>query len=143
MPIGVYLCPPEHIHTFWPEVAILIQPAIDRSGERCDSDQLLGLAVSGLIQVWLMVDKATMVLEAACISELRPYTGSHPRLHVMLVGGKYMSLWLKDLVFNLKAFAAHNGAKSLEVYGRLGWERALRQEGFKCPKVRLMELPIE
>jgi len=69
---------------------------------------------------------AAVLLEIATAGEPPKKT-----LSVVAAGGSKMHAWLHDVQHALRLIAANEGCARVVVIGRPGWERALRQFGWK------------
>lgn len=110
-------------------VAHLLQPAIDRGLDVLALDDYRDKVLTGDMQLW--VDEGY-----AAVTEVLNY----PRSRVVLVhlaGGKLDSLLEAD--GELDKFARIVGATGIEIIGRKGWVRALRDRGYREAAVHLFK----
>jgi hypothetical protein len=116
---------PEKIFDFWPHARGLIKAAIDATGlsdfadiehQVLNGEQLLWLAWSGHI-------------EAAATTQL---TGNVCTL--VACSGHNRNRWL-PLFAKIEQYAKDEGATTMRIYGRKGWERAL--DGYRVEHVIL------
>lgn len=110
-------------------VARLLQPAVDRGMGGLTLEDYREKVLTGYMQLW--VDEGY-----AAITEVLNY----PRSRVVLVhlaGGKLDPLLEAD--GELEKFARIVGATGIEIIGRKGWVRALRDRGYKEAAVHLFK----
>ena len=112
-----------------PEGAVLMAaPFIDRACARSngflDTDQVIAGIRSGDMQLWLATDGG-----GAMVTQITVYPS----------GDKYatiISMSCDDfnqkvhLLEPVKKWAKHNKCKGIELYGRPGWEKRLKKQGF-------------
>lgn len=110
-------------------VAHLLQPAIDRGMDVLTLDDYRDRVLTGDMQLW--VDEGY-----AAVTEVLNY----PRSRVVLVhlaGGELDPLIEAD--GELEKFARIVGATGIEIIGRRGWVRALRDRGYKEAAVHVFK----
>lgn len=142
MPYAAVPVPASHVPQYWPSIARLLQPAIDRSEGRCTAGQVLDMAMGGSSQIWLVVDRDTKVFKAAAVTEKRPYVGE-AFINVSLIAGFDMAQWLDVFITELKTYAKFNGAKGIEFLGRPGWVKALKPYGFIRKNTVFMDCKLD
>jgi hypothetical protein len=107
---------PEKIFDFWPHAREMIKAAIDTDplgdfpnveNQVLNGDQLLWLAWSGKIEA----AATTRIFRGVC--------------EVVAVGGHYRERW-QPLLEKIEQYAKDEGAKSMRIYGRVGWQRVLK-----------------
>ncbi len=108
--------PPDRIDEFWPLAKLRIQAAIETTGlskfedieqQVLTGNQLLWLAWSGEI-------------EAAATTHL-----SDNVCTIVACAGHYRERWI-PLLGEIEAYARNEGCRAMRLYGRRGWERALK-----------------
>lgn len=114
---------PEHRPALWDTVEPLLQKAVDRSDGLLTIDGVKDAILSGRWQLWIVWDGETIC--AAGATEVNNYT-----CFVWAFGGENMSDWF-PLHQELEAWAKLIGCKSIHFFGRLGWERVMRPEGYE------------
>jgi hypothetical protein len=57
-------------------------------------------------------------------------------------GGKELPKWKAPMLECLQLFAQANDCSIIESYGREGWERVFKDDGYK-PRFTVYELPVE
>jgi hypothetical protein len=115
---------PKQNAEFWPYVEPLLRPAIENVG-LSDFDEFAADVLRGDALLWLAVDGGK--IKAAASTVLRKI-GQDKVCVLTACGGHGMHEWL-PLIEKIEAFAHAEGCKSLRIYGREGWARAL--EGYR------------
>lgn len=121
--------PPSEIKTIWPVVAPLLQPAIEYSGGRIDMRSVFEWLTDGRYLLWVAYQDVARI-KAAFVTRVATY----PRrkiLAVDLAGGSNLNGWLEEVDKTFRAFSRQSGLSGVELYGRPGWARALRQFGWR------------
>jgi hypothetical protein len=70
---------------------------------------------------------------------------SYPRLKVLIMhftAGKKLLKWKDLMLSDLQDFAKSNGCKTIESYGRPGWAKIFKNDGYKQQFI-FYELPVE
>lgn len=111
---------PKTVDQIWPQARDLIRAAIEHTdlsefseieADVLNGDQLLWLAISDRI-------------EAAATTHLIKTRGK-PVLIITACSGYQMERWL-PLLTRIEHYARAEGARCVRIYGRKGWERALK-----------------
>lgn len=117
--------PSERLDDVWDAAEELLYDALEgNNGEITTFDCYEGIKAKRL-QLWLVYDGS---IRAAVVTELAIY----PRkkvCRVLQLSGKGMDEWL-HLTSVIEAWAKENGARGMELVGRKGWERHMKQHGY-------------
>lgn len=108
---------PANIAKLWPQVAPLLQPAIDLSGTH-DAEDVRKKLIAGNAQLWVQWSEK---VDAAAVTEFIDY----PRglwLRVWLAGAAIKGAWAEFQRIIIE-FASANQCVGVENWGRKGWER--------------------
>lgn len=112
---------------YWPEVSPLIQKALAYCDGKYDLRYIYESLMSRKMQLWVSLDSIPMShVEACCITEIVHYP-LKCICNIFLVSGKNMQNWL-GFEKNIEAWARENGCRSIECYGRPGWEKTIDWE---------------
>lgn len=114
----------------WPQVAGRIDALCESymPGRYTGADILVECQ-EGRKQLWLAADNETGVIHAACITEIVDYPqGKWGRIWGL--AGEGMAAWLPTLRTVEQWFALHH-CRGIELGGRRGWGRALREYGYQ------------
>jgi hypothetical protein len=90
-------------------------------------------------QLWVAFDKTEVY--GFVITEVIKY----PKLKALVMhftAGKELSKWKDQMLSELKDFAKQNDCKTIESYGRPGWAKVFKNDGYKKQFI-FYELPVE
>lgn len=127
--IGV---PAEKLEPIWPVVEPLLEKALEGNcGEVTTFDVYQGIKSRDL-QLWVIYDGS---VQAAVITEIINYPRKKT-CRALQVAGSNMDEWM-HLIQVIEDWAKEQGARSMELIGRKGWERYMKQYGFSFEHVTL------
>lgn len=116
--------PPDIVPAFWQIAAPMVGRAVEHADGRYDIDDVLAALLARDMQLWLAVDSRSMAVEAACVTEIVAYP-REKRCGLVFCAGRDMNRWLRHLS-EIGDWAREQGCVALELQGRPGWERRLR-----------------
>lgn len=116
---------PERVHEFWPHAGPLIRAAIERT-KLSSFDDIEHEVLSGRQLLWLAWSDH---IEAAATTHL-----SRGVCTLTACSGHERERWL-PLFAEIENYARNEGAKTMRIYGRKGWERVL--DGYRAEYVIL------
>ena len=112
--------PPKEVHLIWPQARNLIRAAIEKT-DLSDFADIEYDVLSGDQLLWLAVSDH---IEAAATTHLIKTRGS-PVLVITACSGHNRERWL-PLMAQIETYAKNEGASRVRLYGRPGWQRALK-----------------
>jgi hypothetical protein len=117
--------PAQFLAHAWIEAAPLIEKALKFASDKLDIVDVFERLSTGRYSLWVVTEGETIVV--AMITEVMDYPAKRT-LGVPFCGGHVGTIdkWLPDILTALDAHARHNGCQSVEVWGRPGWERLLK-----------------
>lgn len=118
----------DQVDQIWRFVIPLLEKAFDFADGKYSIDTIYQEIKKQTMQLWVIFDKQYH-LKAICITQIIFYP-TEKRLAILFMAGFDMEKWL-DLIDGLFGFAKQHDCKSIEVYGRPGWEKALKKYGFE------------
>ena len=77
----------------------------------------------------------------AVVTEISQYPQTRA-LIMHFTGGKQLPKWKTPMLEVLQQFARDNECNIIESYGRPGWEKVFKNDGYK-PRFIFYELPVE
>lgn len=113
----------------WPFVSGWVDAALMESHSPVELGAIRGKIASRDMQLWGV--RAGSETVGAVVTEIYGTTCAIP-----YVAGKGLSDWLHLLIV-IEAWAKRNGCTRLEGNGRVGWERALKRDGWKVVQVTI------
>jgi len=133
----VSLVLPEHYDLVWPDIHEYMEGAAKYTFGRFEADDIKAGLYEGKQQLWIAFDDT---IKGAVITEIVTY----PRMNTLVMhftGGIDLKSWKADMLALLQQFARDRGCNSIESYGRRGWERVFKNDGFKS-RFMFYELPV-
>lgn len=112
----------------WEDAESLLQDAINHSNGEFNLLDIKENLINKKMQLWVVYDKFGMC--TACITQIIIY----PRLKkltIVLLGGKRINNGWLGHIETIQEFAKSNGCQFVDLYGRPGWEKALKRFGYK------------
>lgn len=122
---------PADVSKFWPHVKVALLGAIERQG-LSDPNEYEASVLSGHQLLWLAWSEDKKIEAAATTHLIR--VGSQVICVLTACAGYQRERWL-PLFKKIEDYARAEGAVSLRVYGRPGWQRVL--EGYTVENVVL------
>lgn len=109
------------------ELAPLLQPALDANDGAMTLDDVEALAQQDLLRLFeATVNDNRLAAFAIELIKWPRKTG----IRVVLAGGEQMHLWIDEWITFLDALKAQVGADWIEMVGRQGWQRVLKDKGY-------------
>jgi len=121
--------PASRLKQMWPYLSEWVDRARRENHAPVSLDAIKAKIAARDMQLWgVRVDGATV---GAVVTEVYGSTCAMP-----YVAGRNLSEWL-HLLSTVEAWAKANGCTRLEGNGRVGWERALKRQGWKVVQVTI------
>ena len=114
--------PLRDLHLVWPDLWLLLEPAVKRSRDKPD---VLARLLCHDAQLWAVYDGATPV--AAIVTQIQ--IGGEKRCLIWLVGGSRLREWAVDFIAKVEDWARSLGCVALRGVGRPGWARIVKKFG--------------
>ena len=131
---------PTQVAEVWLEAAPILKPAMLESGDRSSMPDILNRLLNNELTLWLAVNDDGVIVGTSA-SRVTDYARTR-LLTVELVAGKDLDTWIDPMHEELKKWAILADCDGLELYGRKGWERRLRNYNWK-PTGIIMELRFD
>lgn len=128
MPLQVksVIVPRKQILDILPFVESFLKDAMQYNSDWTYTDLITALLTEHC-KLWVVSDKKVL---AAAVTQIYTYpTKKEVRVH--LLGGVDSAGWGKEWSESLERYAKAEGAKSIDLLGRKGWERALKPWGYE------------
>ncbi len=131
------------IQKLWHIVEPMFRTATDRSSGRYETSDILSELLSNQSQLWVTF---TMDEEPEIIHTINTKITQYPRKKALAVAfgcglDNLIDEWIDLLNSRLEAFARKNGCDMLEMAGRRGWGRKVRDVGWE-EKYCFVERPL-
>jgi hypothetical protein len=136
--IEVSLVPTEYVNTCWGKLESFVNDAAEATEGRYTTEDLYMMARNPENNLWIAYDESEV--KGFVLTSINTYP--HRKILAMnFCGGKEFDSWKTPIIDTLKRFAKEFGCDSIEAYGRKGWAKILKDEGYKS-KFVTFELSI-
>lgn len=129
--------PAGDIWQFWEQIRPHFITAAKTTDGKVGVDDLLRDAVNNVFQVWVVWDVDTV--DAILITRILEYPKMRT-LSLQYCAGRNMRKWLPVMEGELRRYAQYNSCHIVEIVGRFGWHRILKNA--KTKSVHL-EIAVE
>jgi len=117
----------ENIEAWWPLVEEYLNAALKHGlGEYSTSD-IKSACISKNMQLWVKIGTD---VEGAFVTKIAKYPQKN-LLCVILLGGKEFHRWRDEADALLNAFGKENNCEYVELFGRKGWGKILKDINYK------------
>lgn len=127
------------IESMWPFIEGYMKKAAKYTYGRFEAEDIKDGLLSKPQQLWIAFDD--IKIYGAVVTEVIKY----PRMKVLIMhftAGKELITWKDLMLSNLQNFAKVNDCKIIESYGRPGWAKVFKNDGYKQQFI-FYELPLE
>ena len=133
------LVPKEHIAEVWKSVKKYAERCAKYTFGRFTADDMLKGLLTKDQQLWIAFDDVG--IHGFWVTEVIEYPQTKT-LVLHFTGGKDFKEWLPDGYPKLQSFARDTGCSKIESYGRPGWEKMWKKQGY-IKRLVFYELPVE
>ncbi len=119
---------PEHVSDTWPYIREYARKVLSYTGGRKTEMKFLQELVSGQVHLWVAYDEERVC--GFCTTRFTDYDSIRMLTGDLLAGEDFQE-WKDPLNEALVFFAKGNGCDGIELTGRMGWERMLKDLGWK------------
>jgi len=133
------LVPKEHVQRVWGSIEQFAERCAKYTYGRFKADDILHELLTKDQQLWIAFDDKD--IHAFWVTEVVQY----PQTKILVMhftGGNRIEEWQTIGLKHLQQFARATGCTKIESYGRPGWEKVWKNEGYKKRFV-LYELTVE
>jgi hypothetical protein len=135
------IVPLEYIELVWPKIEGFLDGAARYTYGRFTVDDIKNSVLTTDQQLWVAYDDKTEEPYGAVVTQVLTY----PRMKSLVMhftGGIELPKWKDQMLDLLQRFAKDNGCVVIESYGRDGWEKVFKDDGFR-KRFMFYELPVE
>lgn len=128
---------PEHYEMIWPNISKYMEGAAKYTYGRFDVEDIKSGLLKEKQQLWIAFDDK---IYGAVITEIIQY----PKMRTLVMhftGGMELQKWKPEMLKALQSYAKSKECAAIESYGRRGWEKVFKNDGFKS-KFMYYELPV-
>ena len=134
--------PTEHIEFVWPNIREYMMGAAEFTFGRFTAEDIKNelLRRQGEQQLWIAFEDKDNYY-GAVVTEIYQY----PQMRALIMhftGGKQLPKWKTPMLKILQQFAADNECDVIESYGRPGWAKVFKKDGYE-QRFIFYELPVE
>jgi len=138
--ITVNLMNPQSLPSIWQELEPFLQQCADASNEIEEASEYYHQLVTGFTGLFLVTDEEEILGVILIQRQEYPHVSI---CQIIALAGKEMGKWLtyaNDAVYN---WAAVNDCQLVQAYGRPGWKKFYREQGWNMSKVIYSKPVIE
>jgi hypothetical protein len=138
----VTFVPHEHIEMIWPKIESYMKGAADYTFGRFEVDDIKNDLIKhkDRQQLWIAFEDHENIY-GAVVTEIYQYPQTRA-LIMHFTGGKNLPKWKQPMLEILQQYAGDNECTIIESYGRPGWEKVFKSDGYK-QRFIFYELPVE
>lgn len=130
---------PEYIEVVWSKIEAYLKGAADYTYGRFNVEDIKQGLYTKPQQLWIAYDEDENVY-GAVVTEILIY----PRMRTLVMhftGGIELESWKPAMLELLQRFAKDSECDVIESYGRMGWSKVFKNDGFKS-RFMFYELPV-
>lgn len=135
----VSLVPVPYVESVWPKVEGYLKGAADYSFGRYTVEDIKEGLLTKPQNLWIAFEGDDVY---GVVVTAFTYYPKMVALDMVFTGGKELPKWKSEMLTLLQRFAKDSGCKIIESYGRPGWEKVFKNDGYKSRFV-FYELPVE
>jgi hypothetical protein len=136
----ISIVPVDYIETAWPQIESYMEGAAKYTFGRYNVADIKQGLLTKPQQLWIAFDAENKVYGAVVTEVI-----SYPQMRSLVMhftGGEELEKWKPAMLKILQRFAKENGCAVIESYGREGWSKVFKNDGFKS-RFMFYELPVE
>jgi hypothetical protein len=137
--VTVSLVPTPHVRELWPRIRSHVERAAEYTHGRYTADDILTSITDYDHHLWIAFDNPSDI-KGIVVTALKSYPRMRA-LDLVFIAGDNAIEWKDEMLHMLQCWAYDNDCDVVESSGRLGWGRALRDDGYK-PLWQVYELPV-
>lgn len=129
--------PTPYTEKVWPYVLVFIELANVRGHSEQPVEYTFKRLQTGDALLWVVWAEQQKSLMAAATTEIATPVGTDKRMCLITnLGGHSMDLW-RHLLPDFEQYAHNENCERIRLYGRQGWSRILREDGYEQPWIAL------
>ena len=117
----------ESVEVWWPLVEEYLNTALEYSLGEYSIDDIKNACISKNMQLWVKISKQA---KGAFVTKIAKYPQKN-LLIVILLGGDEFQEWRDEADALLNAFGKQNNCEYVELFGRKGWGKMLKDIDYK------------
>jgi len=137
--VEITYIPPKDIDNIWTKLKPFVALAAEFTYGRFTTNDIRTGYKKGNQQLWLAHEGEEVL--GFSITEIIEYPQTRA-LVMHFTGGKDLPLWKTPMLKDIQEFGSNNGCDIIESYGRVGWGKVFKEDGYKA-RFTFYELPVE
>ena len=132
--------PSDYINVVWPSISTYLKGAADYTYGRFNIEDIYDGLFTRPQQLWVAYDDSDNRVYGAVVTEVIEY----PRMKALVMhftGGEDLPKWKTEMLELLKEFARGQQCSIIESYGRRGWGKVFKDDGYE-ERFTFYELPV-
>ena len=121
----------ECVPLIWPKIEPIIQRILDVDKDRYDTNDILDEILDGILQVWIGSENDE--IEVVVLTKIVPFKKKNV-VFIEMLGGKNLYNWINNIDI-IKQWGTENNCESIEIIGRPGFRKILKDFNFKEKRV--------
>jgi hypothetical protein len=137
--MNIILINKEDYTKVFPRIESYLEKAAEYTYGRFSANDIKTRLLTCNQQLWVAFENE--IVYGFVITEVVNY----PQMNVLVMhftSGKELPKWKNEMLNGLRSFAKFSFCKVIESYGRPGWARVFKNDGYKQPFI-FYELPVE
>ena len=136
MNLDISLVPPGNIYTAVPGLLPYLMESAERTRGRATVDDILRFVLNGQMQLWVVFSPEDSKIYGHVITEVKQYP-SNTMLVIQYCAGEANHMqYCEDKMYDvLDRFARDAGCAGIELIGRPGWGKHVKQRGYEAQSV--------
>jgi hypothetical protein len=116
------------------DVERFLAPAIELTHGRDDMTSIWRSLMLQQAQLWMAFDDETDKPKGALVTRVEMYP-LKKMMNYLYIGGNDLKEWHKDMLAAVEKFARAEGCRGMELVGRRGWDRFLKESGWEAKHI--------
>lgn len=129
------ILPKDQIQEFYPQIQSLVESAYFYGDAYRDEDELMDDIEAGKAFLWVYLENGDPV--GICVTDIHE-VGDIRRAMIHTTATQDNIDWARAHA-EIEDWAKHNGCQQIMIIGRPGWQRKLREVGYKSIEVTLLK----
>lgn len=122
--------PAEYLQANWPQIAPLIDKALDRMSahDKMNKEFILSKLLNREWQCWVAASEPGKI-EVVIMTFIQVYPTGYKELVIVLIGGSNLKGWMHIAWDTMKKFARHHKCGNIKGVGRTSWMTLAKRLG--------------
>jgi|TARA_R110000822_G_scaffold1584_1_gene7342 spore cortex formation protein SpoVR/YcgB (stage V sporulation) len=130
----VSFIPKEVLSVVARDVERFLEPAINLSGGRDSMSSVWKSLLADQSQLWMAFEDEDNKPKGALVTRIEQYP-LKKMINYLYIGGDDLKEWHQDMLAIVEKFAREKDCQGMELVGRKGWDRFLKECGWKAKHI--------